>query len=37
LSSVIEGVKRVDVDRFYDSDKYRPVIRRVQALPMFLK
>ena len=36
LNSVIEGVKRVDVDRFYDEEKYRPVIRRVQALPMFL-
>ncbi len=37
LNSVIEGVKRVDVDRFYDKDAYRPVIRRVQSLPMFLK
>ncbi len=37
LNSVIEGVKRVDVKRFYDKDEYRPVIRRVQALPMFLK
>lgn len=37
LNSVIEGVKRVDVERFYDEDEYRPVIRRVQALPMFLK
>jgi 6-phosphofructokinase 1 len=37
LSSVIEGVKRVDVDRFYDVDEYKPHIRRVQYLPMFLK
>ena len=37
LNSVIEGVKRVDVERFYDEDDYRPVIRRVQSLPMFLK
>ncbi len=37
LNSVIEGVKRVDVERFYDETSYRPVIRRVQALPMFLK
>ncbi|PIE64360.1 MAG: phosphofructokinase, partial [Deltaproteobacteria bacterium] len=36
LNSVIEGVKRVDVERFYDKDGYRPVIRRVQSLPMFL-
>jgi 6-phosphofructokinase 1 len=37
LSSVIEGVKRVDVDRFYDVKEYKPVIRRVQNLPMFLR
>lgn len=37
LNSVIEGVKRVDVERFYDEGEYRPVIRRVQSLPMFLK
>jgi len=37
LNSVIEGVKRVDVERFYDEDDYRPVIKRVQSLPMFLK
>ncbi len=37
LSSVIEGVKRVDVDRFYDVDQYKPSIKRVQNLPMFLK
>ena len=36
LNSVIEGIKRVDVDRYYDADEYRPVIRRVQNLPMFL-
>jgi 6-phosphofructokinase len=37
LNSVIEGLKRVDVDRFYDAQEYRPMIRRVQNLPMFLK
>jgi len=37
LNSVIEGVKRVDVDRFYDVEEYKPHIRRVQYLPMFLK
>jgi 6-phosphofructokinase 1 len=37
LNSVIEGVKRVEVDRFYDVDEYKPVIRRVQNLPMFLR
>ncbi len=37
LNSVIEGVKRVEVDRFYDTKEYKPVIRRVQNLPMFLR
>lgn len=37
LNSVIEGIKRVEVDRFYDTKEYRPVVRRVQNLPMFLK
>ncbi|MGD9547148.1 MAG: 6-phosphofructokinase [Candidatus Krumholzibacteriia bacterium] len=37
LNSVIEGVKRVEVDRFYDTQEYKPVIRRVQNLPMFLR
>ena len=31
-----EGVKRVDVDEFYDSDNYRPKVRHVQGKPMFL-
>ncbi len=37
LNSVIEGVKRVEIDRFYDEKEYKPVIRRVQNLPMFLR
>ena len=37
LSGVIEGVKRVEVDRFYDHTEYRPQIKRVQNLPMFLR
>ncbi len=37
LNSVIEGVKRVEVDRFYDKKEYRPVVQRVQNLPMFLR
>ncbi len=37
LNSVIEGVKRVEVDRFYDQMEYKPVIKRVQNLPMFLR
>ncbi|MCP4574513.1 MAG: ATP-dependent 6-phosphofructokinase [bacterium] len=36
LNSIVEGIKRVDVDRYYDADALRPHIRRVQSLPMFL-
>ncbi|MDX1520206.1 MAG: 6-phosphofructokinase, partial [Anaerolineae bacterium] len=31
-----EGVKRVDVDEFYDVEAYRPKIRHVTEKPMFL-
>ena len=31
-----EGIKRVDVDRFYDRENYRPKVQRVLDLPMFL-
>jgi 6-phosphofructokinase len=37
LNTCVEGVKRVDVDRFYDVGEYRPVVRRVNGLPMFLR
>jgi len=37
LNSVIAGVKRVDVGRFYDADEFKPHITRVAQLPMFLK
>ncbi len=37
LNTCIEGKKCVDVDRFYDVEEYRPVIRRVNGLPMFLR
>jgi 6-phosphofructokinase 1 len=36
LEIVGEGKKRVDVDRFYDSARYRPSIVGVMGLPMFL-
>lgn len=31
-----EGVRRVDVERFYDREEYRPKIEDVRNLPMFL-
>jgi 6-phosphofructokinase 1 len=37
LDTITGGVKRVEVDRFYDIEEYRPHIRRVENLPMFLR
>jgi 6-phosphofructokinase len=37
LDTITNGIKRVEVDRFYDVDEYRPMIRQVEDLPMFLK
>ncbi len=31
-----EGIKRVDVDHFYDRENYRPRVQEVLGLPMFL-
>ena len=36
IAAVGEGARRVDVDRFYDRDRYRPKIVDVGGLPMFL-
>jgi len=36
LDEITKGVKRVDVDAFYDSAAYRPDIRQVAGNPMFL-
>ncbi len=36
LSVTREGVKRVDVEEFYDADQYRPRLRHVDGKPMFL-
>jgi len=36
ISVTSEGVKRVDVDEFYDSDAYKPLLRHVLGKPMFL-
>ena len=36
LDETGEGVKRVDKDSLYDSENYRPLIRRVEGMPMFL-
>ncbi len=36
MSEVTQGVRRVDVDRLYDVDAYRPKLNGVEGLPMFL-
>ncbi len=36
ISVAGEGVRRVDVDEFYDVEEYRPKIRHVRGKPMFL-
>jgi 6-phosphofructokinase 1 len=36
LKTVMEGVRRVDVDELYDRETYRPKARRVEGKPMFL-
>ena len=36
IETVGEGTKQVDVERFYDSEQYRPTIIGVMGLPMFL-
>ncbi len=36
ISVTHEGVKRVDVDEFYDINEYRPRVRHVAGKPMFL-
>ncbi len=36
LDELKGGVKRVDVERLYDADAYRPVIRKAEGMPMFL-
>lgn len=36
LTLTREGVKRVDVAALYDSENYRPRIRKIEGMPMFL-
>jgi 6-phosphofructokinase len=36
ISTIMQGVKRVDVDELYDSENYLPKVRHVEGKPMFL-
>jgi 6-phosphofructokinase 1 len=37
VDTVVAGKKRVDVDKFYDVELYRPKIKQYIGMPMFLK
>jgi len=37
MSEVMSGTKRVDVDELYDKETYRPKVRHVAGMPMFLR
>ena len=37
VDTIISGKKRVDVDKFYDVDNYRPKIKEYIGMPMFLR
>ena len=36
LKSIMDGVKRVDIQELYDSENYRPRVLNVIGKPMFL-
>ncbi len=36
IATIMQGVKRVDVDELYDSENYVPKVRHVEGKPMFL-
>jgi len=36
MSTITEGLKRVDVHELYDKEQYRPKVRNVDGKPMFL-
>jgi 6-phosphofructokinase 1 len=36
ISTLSQGKKRVNVPELYDTDNYRPRIRHVLGMPMFL-
>jgi len=36
LETIMQGVKRVDVEALYDDKRYRPLVRQVDGKPMFL-
>lgn len=37
MSILSQGLKRIDVDAFYDAEQYRPKIKSVLGMPMYLR
>ncbi len=37
LSILSQGLKRVEIDKFYDAENYKPMIRSVLDMPMYLR
>lgn len=37
VETIVSGKKRVDIDKFYDAELYRPKIKEYIGMPMFLK
>ena len=36
IETIGQGLKRVDVDELYDAKAYRPLVRQIDGMPMFL-
>ena len=36
ISTIMQGIKRVDVEELYDAENYLPKVRHVEGKPMFL-
>ncbi len=36
IATIMQGIKRVDVEELYDTENYRPKVRHVEGKPMFL-
>jgi ATP-dependent phosphofructokinase / diphosphate-dependent phosphofructokinase len=36
IETIGQGLKRVDVDELYDPKAYRPLVRQIDGMPMFL-
>jgi len=37
VDTVMQGARKVDVEQFYDSENYKPKVKDIMGVPMFLK